>query len=548
MAKYRIETPDKKAFEVEAPDDYTPEQVNQLVRQQLGDQFANSPFENRPAPKAPEADPEQALFQDIGTGVKEIGTGVLEGGANVLDHAADWLQSGLNLAGGLGDEINSAWGDGQNDLTSAVPAATPGLETLRGAGRFVGEAVATAPVAALRGGALAQGAVSGALLSNNNDLVGVGLDAAAGAAGGYAGSKLLGAAAGLAKPEPVSPELRTLMNEGIRVDPGQVARSRGTAAGDRVAARIDRSTSAPFVGDAITADRQGSFSGFARATINRAVKPIGLELPDEVPAGRKAVAWAGDKLSAKYDELLPKLRVSGDDQFLSDLANVHSEAQTLHPQRVAQFNNELKALGRFWQGGENLTGQALKNVDERLSARIRRLSASQDADQQDLGDAFQAVRDAVHELAARQNPQYAGDLQAINKGWKGLVQVEKASANSKAQITPAGYSQAVKQTSDTVRRRGYARGEALNQDLADAASDILPSEYPDSGTAGRWMEVNKSARIKGGIDLLRYRAAQAMQPAYLRTDNIHPNLAKLLQAGAVAAPQLATAGITELRR
>jgi len=37
----------------------------------------------------------------------------------------------------------------------------------------------------------------------------------------------------------------------------------------------------------------------------------------------------------------------------------------------------------------------------------------------------------------------------------------------------------------TTRRRGYAAGNALGQDLADAGRAVLPSKIPDSGTAGR---------------------------------------------------------------
>ena len=39
--------------------------------------------------------------------------------------------------------------------------------------------------------------------------------------------------------------------------------------------------------------------------------------------------------------------------------------------------------------------------------------------------------------------------------------------------------------SNTPNKFGYGRGRALLQDLSDAGMEVLPSKYPDSGTAGR---------------------------------------------------------------
>jgi len=557
MARYQITTPDgKRTFEVEGPDDATPDELQAFARQQAG-VAANYPVDQSGVKPREKVDPETSLVQDVGTGVGELMRGAGEGAANVLDHAADWAVSGLNAAGDLvgggqwGDDLLSAGKSvglaGKNDLEGAFAPPVKGLDTLRGIGRFGGEAVASAPLGALRGGALVQGLAGGALLSDKKDPFGVAVDATVGGIGGYGAHALLRGASSIAEPA-VDDGIKSLVNAGIKVTPGQYGRSTGTKFGERVARTEDRAVSTPFVGDNIVSDRNRSLSDFARATINRAVEPIGLKLPDNIKPGRGAVKWAGDKLSAKYESLLPNLRVQGDDQFLSELSAIHTDAQTLAPSRVTQFNSILNDLGRYWQGGGELGGDALKAIDTRLSDRVRRFSSSPDADQQDLGDALQAVRDTLHGLAARQNPQYAGELQSINQGWKGLVQVERASANSKAGISPAGYSQAVKQSSDTVRRRGYARGEALNQDLADPASDILPSEIADSGTAGRWQQSNIPSLIVGAAQLPAYAAAKAAVPLLTRDSAISPRLAELLRYGAMAAPQLSTAAIAEARR
>jgi hypothetical protein len=549
MGQMKVETPDGQSFTIDYPDGATDEQINGAIRQHLGGKFESSPI-NRNAPTPAVADPEDTLLADVGGGVAEIGRSALEGAANVLDHAADWTQSGLNAAGQA--IAGSNWGDAlnggqKNDLTGALPKQREGYDTLGAIGRFAGETVASAPLSLLRGGAAVQGLATGALLSDGNDLASVGLDAAAGSAAGFGASKLLQGVAKVADPV-VDEGLKTLIQAGTRVTPGQYGRSTGTKFGERLARTEDRAISTPFVGDRIVSDRNQSLTDFARATINRAVQPIGLKLPDNVKPGRGAVKWAGDKLSGKYDELLPKLSATGDDTFLSEMASIQDSAQMLAPDRIRQFNSTLGQLGRYFQGGTQLSGQALKEIDTRLGERVRRFSASNDADQQDLGDAFQAVRDAVHGMLSRQNPDYAGELASINTGWKGLVQVERASANSKAGISPAGYSQAVKQSSDTVRRRGYARGEALNQDLSDAASDILPSEIADSGTAGRWQQSNIPSLLVGAAQLPAYAAARGALPLLTREGATSPEIARLLQYGARAAPIAAPAAIENLRR
>ena len=494
--------------------------------------------------------------------------GALQGGADVAYNIARAAKAGADYLGireplekfgnalsapfeAVGNALGFQGGGNGGDIDAAQAQFNAGLNegayTPGDGGRLTGQIAATLPTLALPGGPLLQGAVGGALTTDARDLSGVLMDAGIGAVGAKVGDKLVRGVAGLARPA-LNNTLQTLVNAGVKVTPGQAARSSGTALGDVIGAAEDRVMSTAFTGDMIAARRGKGFEQFGRATINRALQSIGETLPDS-ETGRRAVAYAGDRLSAAYDDVLPRLSATGDQQFVDDLAGIHGEAGMMEPGRQRQFENILNGLGRYWQNGVSLDGAALKEIETRIGERVRRAAMSTDADQRELGDRLGDVLAAVRDLAARQNPAEAQTLSRINQGWKSLTQVERAAGNSGADITPAGYSQAVKASSDTARRRGYSRGEALNQDLADAASAVLPSQVPDSGTAGRWATQNPLGLLVGAAGVLPQLTAQGVTDAYTRRSFMAPEYMKqLLLQGANLAPAIAPPALNSINR
>jgi hypothetical protein len=66
--------------------------------------------------------------------------------------------------------------------------------------------------------------------------------------------------------------------------------------------------------------------------------------------------------------------------------------------------------------------------------------------------------------------------------------MEKAASSTGARggvFTPLQFNQAVAMTSGGPRRSQYARGDALMQDLSDAAATVMPRTLPDSGSIER---------------------------------------------------------------
>lgn len=527
-------------IQLEHPRDATDEQISAYAQQQVKSQFPETAY---PSPQIQRPKPES------------FAQGFAEGAAIPFNNIARLVETGADALGisqpisNVGRSLGMAGTVAEAEAAqNAMSQASPYQGSA--AGRFAGEVAGTLPTAALPGGVFAQGAAGGALLTNKRDAIGIGMDALLGGAGGVAGNAVLRGAARLANPT-VAPELRTLMDAGVTsITPGQVARAGGDSFANRVTSAVeDRATSIPITGDMIMANRRAGLQQFERATVNRALEPIGMSLPDNIPNGRRAIVYAGDQLSQAYDNTTARIgRFSTDQQFVDDLAGIEDQVAEMLPERATQFRNILRGVGRFFSDdGTSLDGYALNQIDRRLSERIRKYAVG-DADQQQIAEGLELARDAIANLAGRANPEVAGELSSLRQGWKSLTQVERASGNSKAAITPAGYSQAVKQSSDTVRRRGYARGNALNQDLSDAASQVLPPEIPDSGTAGRLFNANLLGLAAGAATAPVYAAARAATPVLTRQSYLSPQMAALLEYGARGAPVAAPALIEQLRQ
>lgn len=549
--------PDGKEVRFEAPADADDETIRAAAAKATGSKAYLASAVKRDGSPLPD------------TRQESFGQGVLEGIEQPINHMARWADNGIRAVGGGGvlDAINQ-WSAQHLGTAPSVDVAEQNQQQYNdaqdvrgsGLGKFAGNVAATLPLSGL--GVLAGGAVGGAALSDDQSAAGIAKGAALGGVGSVVGDRVLRGAAAVIAPR-VAPALQTLIDAGVRVTPGQIARSTGTRAGRYAAGVEDLATSLPLAGQAIQGARRQAQDDFGAATVNRALEPIGESLPQGV-RGRDAVAHAGDRLSQAYNDVTPRLSATGDAPFQQDLQAIHQEAGNLVGARQEQFNNILTGLGRFWQNGQHIDGQAFKDIETRLGQHIADFGRSQDADQQQLGRLLQNVQQSVRDLAARQNPQEAARIADINRGWAGLAQVEKAAGNSRADISPAGYSQAVKQSSNTVRRRGYARGTALNQDLSDAASEILPSSVADSGTGGRLgllalgatgaRALTGDPAAIGGLGAVAATGAAYTQPAQsaIRWALTHPSspqaqaIANLIRQGSRPATLAAPAAIAGL--
>lgn len=457
---------------------------------------------NKPAPK--QTDP--VLNSPIG--------GLLRGLRDPIDAGAQLLTRGIEAISPAGSGME-AWARRQRENVEGInrQAEQDYRQNWRGGdvpsfdtGRVAGNVAATLPLAfampaggATMAGRLAAGAGQGAAIGtlapvdpDTKDFWGDKVEQAA--LGGVFGAGGAGVAEGLSRviAPKVAPEVKALMDRGVTPTPGQII-------GGAAQRAEEGFTSVPVLGDSIRAGQRRAVEQFNIAALDDALSPLGKSLPKGTEAGRDAVKAAGETISQAYDDLLPKLTAAVDQQFLGDLVNIASAAKSLPPARVEQLRSILddKLVTNIGPNGV-IPGEALKKIESELGRLARTYGSAADADQRLLGSVIRDTQGALRDLLRRSNPAYADQLAAINDAYSRFLRVENAAGRIGAQegvFSPAQLNAAVRQMDGTRSKRGFARGDAVMQDLATQGQTVLGAKVPDSGTPFR---VANMAMMGGG--------------------------------------------------
>lgn len=504
--------------------------------------------------------------------------GIPEGAVKVANNLSRATQYGMDQIGlgGVVDSINDFGADhlglprttdDAEDLQQKLSDASPYQGS--GLGRFVGETLATTPLAMLPGGVMTQGALSGAALTDKRDLAGVAGDAVLGATGGAIGNSAMRAASRIVAPV-VSPSVRRLLDAGIPLTPGQIV-GQGGRIGRGVKRIEDSVSNLPIIGTAIRGARNDGVEAMNRVQVNRSLTPIGEALPAGVATGHDAVAHAGDRLSAAYNDVLPRMTGTIDNQFARRLDAITNRADV--PAEYAnQINNiRTEARNAFTSrtAGANgrFTGRSLRDSSERLGDIASTYRSSDDPYLRRVGEAAGQVREQLHAMARRQNPADAARLRAIDQGYASLVRTERAAAGTPEGIfTGPQLRTAVRQSDNSVRKRAVSRGQALDQGLARDAGIVMPSTVGEGGSTainGLGLTGAVAAGVFGGVPgalaaagatgagLAAYTRPGQQALQYMLARRAGPSsqyLSNLMQQGApVATAAGATGGISSMQ-
>jgi hypothetical protein len=442
---------------------------------------------------APAADP-WGQFKDARTKPVSQTLGLIKGVMKPVDNASMAVEAGLGKLGVPTGAINRALG-----MPSAAQATDTRAQAIAADpsrpgkwGEFAGNVVGTIPTSMVTKNPWIGGALAGAALTDKRDLGGVLMDAGIGAVAGKVADKVVGGIAQAVKPV-FSPSVARLKAQGFRLSPGQIA-------GGRAMVREDKAMSRPFVGDAIAATRRQGLDHLPIATANRALQPLGVTVPKGVEPGFESMTFAHEAVDKAYNAVIPKLTLATNRATLAKGANIPAS-------QAKEFN---RIIG-MTVGSGKLAGREVKNAEGELRRLATSYIKSPNPAEKELGFALGRAHDRLMATMVAQNPVAGPTLKAVNRAFRGKAVLEDATSRAAVDgfYSPAQLGQAVKRADGTARKGATARGAAFMQDLSNDARKVLPSKYPDSGTAGR--QAGLVAGARGLVDLGAYRGRQGVQ-------------------------------------
>lgn len=444
------------------------------------------------------------------TATGSLGLGFVRGARDVIDNGAAMLTRGIQAvapftrgdpkARAAAEEQAAGWTADVGNINRAAERdfqSTPGAQDPSATvGRIAGNVVTTLPAAARLPFAAASslvprtasGALQGAVAAPLSGPAPEGEDfwaekakqATAGAVGGTVGAAAMHPIVrALSRP---TPAVTAMMEAGVRPTPGQIMG--GTAA--RLEAKAE---SIPLVGDLITNSKQRAIREFNTASVNRALSHIDDAVPATTDAGVDAIVYAGDAVSRRFNQVVPKMSLPGPDAaFAADLGQIGQRA--LYPQSRTMTNEILQRELRPMLTNGPMTGQELQSALMRLGEIQRSLRPSADATQRDTAKLVGEARQAFIDLLARRNPAVAEEFRGVQRASAELMRVENAASRPGVEpgiFTPPQLQAASKAMDTSSRKRASAREDAIAREWANQAREVLGTKYPDSGTAGRAM-------------------------------------------------------------
>jgi hypothetical protein len=229
--------------------------------------------------------------------------------------------------------------------------------------------------------------------------------------------------------------------------------------------------------------------GLNRALANRALAPIGLTLPANVPVGQAAADFVNAKV-ARAREIAPDGidSVEPDARYAGDVQAMLAKAERVFPEELSDHFASLVSdtADKLNNGAANseTIKDIFKHIDEEIDGHIDSPNADEDA----YGLHLQNYRDKVAALAGRQNPDFMADYAAAERAK--LIANLFSDATARAGDDPNGFSPAdLLQAHDalpTSHISDLAAGALPDTlDLADRANLVMGAPAVSAGTATR---------------------------------------------------------------
>jgi len=266
----------------------------------------------------------------------------------------------------------------------------------------------------------------------------------------------------------VSKAEATMRSLGITPTPGQTL-------GGAFKKAEDFAQNLPLIGEQIRSGREKVLFDFNKGVINKALSKIDDQLPANV-IGRDAVSYAAEQVSNKYDDVLKNIKFDLDTKTTSGILDALDKAplpsSAMKAKAIDILNNV--ALSKF--SGKQLTGQEYKSIEASLRKTASDYSNSSVPDDRAVGEALKDALKVFKTELYYQNPKQTPQLRRVDSAYGDLSVMERAAANTGAEngvFTPKQYNAAVKQSDVSRNKRQFARGQAREQSVSEAALKTL---------------------------------------------------------------------------
>jgi hypothetical protein len=297
---------------------------------------------------------------------------------------------------------------------------------------------------------------------------------------GGATSKALGAASNLISPN-VSPDIQTLVDSGVTPTPGQIL-------GGGYKRVEDAATSVPVLGDYIKNAQLRTLNDFNVAALNKS----GVNVSE---GGQAGIEQARKIFNQKYDDILGQMKLNPDPGFENSVLQVATQNR-LSPDGIKELTgmiqNDYVPKFENLNGVPTMSGNEIKAFDMQLRQNANSFLRSQDPMQQRIGQAYNDLRQAFKDTLSAQNPPgLVSALQQTDRDFASFAQYRNASVMANAlknggMVTPSQYMNSVaSMAKQSGRAIPLSEGNALNQDFASAANNVMGNAVPDSGTPFR---------------------------------------------------------------
>jgi len=258
----------------------------------------------------------------------------------------------------------------------------------------------------------------------------------------------------------------------------------GARAGGAVKAAEDLGRRAPILGGAIKGAADRGVVGLNRAVAIRALSPIGEPLPAKIHPGHDTVKHVAKRLGATYDAAADLVPVAALDEPFTMAADGIAARLTEQPAGVMDQFKSIVTNRLSHLVGKEVTGRQIRDAQSTMSRLASEYSSSADGGQRALGGALDDLADELANIIGRQSPEAADMIERANSGYAVYTRMRNAASKAKGGIySPGQLNIAVRAMDRSVGKGNMAKGEALLQDLSNAAWEVMPDTYGNPGTA-----------------------------------------------------------------